>query len=268
MILVVILVVAWLAILGPGLMRRRAGHGDGVGSISHFHRQLRVLEHSGAEPIVLPAYRLHSVDGGPTAPGSRYPDVASVPVLTVVGADRLPRPALAFLGDDPAPTVPAPTRESVPTDRHPGAGAASTYRLPDPEQRSLARRRRRDTLMVLLLATVLTFLIGLIPGAGVAWMVTAVSGVALVAYVGMLVHLRSMAQERERKLHPLRPAASVGSRRPFDGAPSGDDRYGFDGFAYDGNGGHDDRGRFDERAVDAVYGDESYDRPARHAVAR
>src|ERR1700677_1255936 len=84
-ILVVIMVVAWIIILGPSLLRRRA-RGGGVNSTSHFHRQLRVLEHSAPEPIVAPAYRLRAVAGsagvgdGSAAGG---PDVA--PVLTVVG---------------------------------------------------------------------------------------------------------------------------------------------------------------------------------------
>src|SRR5271155_4536252 len=103
MILVIIIAAAWIVILTPSLMKRRSQAVGEIGSISHFHRQLRVLEHSGPQPIVAPAYRLRSVDGGgagtPMGPG--YPDVAAVPVLTVVGAGQLPRPALAFLGEDP-----------------------------------------------------------------------------------------------------------------------------------------------------------------------
>ena len=47
------------------------------------------------------------------------------------------------------------------------------------------------------------------PGASAAWILTALSGVALAAYVALLVHLRRMAEERERKLHYLRPEGSV-----------------------------------------------------------
>ena len=103
MILVVVIVVAWLAILGPQLMKRRS-RAAGVTSVSHFRRSLRVLEHSAPDPIVKPAFRLRAVGGpGQSQPGSPYPEVSAMPVLTVVGADQLPRPALAFLGEDPPP---------------------------------------------------------------------------------------------------------------------------------------------------------------------
>ena len=252
MILVMILVVAWLVILGPSLLRRRSGHGDGVSSISHFHRQLSVLEHSGSAPIVLPAYRLHSVDGEPANAGPRYPDVASVPVLTVVGADQHPRPALAFLGDAP----PAPVVEATaPSARR--ADPVASYRSPDPELRSLARRRRRDTLMTLLMVTVLTLMIGFIPGAGVAWVVSAITGLALVAYVAMLVHLRSMADERERKLRYLQPTGAADARfghggrhGEYVGSEAGDDAYG------------------DVLGEGVSTGTGDYSHPARQAVAR
>ena len=62
MILVVFLAAAWAVILGPVLLRRRSERGRGsVNSISHFHRQLRILEHAAPEPIVVPAYRLRAV---------------------------------------------------------------------------------------------------------------------------------------------------------------------------------------------------------------
>lgn len=264
MILVVILVVAWLVILGPSVLRRRSAHGDGVSSISHFHRQLQVLEHSGGQPIVVPAYRLQSVDGGRSASSSRYPDVASVPVLSVVGADQLPRPALAFLGGDPAETrstapaggmpssgrVPAPDA-TVPSLRDP----VEVYRPLDPEQRRLARRRRRDTLMILVLVTVLSLLVGCIPEVRMAWVITGFAGVALAAYVAMLVHLRSMADERERKLHYLRPESGV----------AGGYGYGY-GYGED----IEDVGYPDPASPElvAAYEASRYDHPARQAVAR
>ncbi len=57
MALVVIIVVAWVVILIPGFLRRRSAS-DATDSISHFHQQLRILEHSAPKPIVAPAYRL------------------------------------------------------------------------------------------------------------------------------------------------------------------------------------------------------------------
>lgn len=185
MIVVGILVMAWVVILGPGVVRRHGEHGDGVSSISRFHRQLEVLEHSGAQPLVHPAYRLHSTEGGTPGVKPRYPEVGSVPVLTVVGADLLPRPALAFLAEDhgsPARLLPITS---------------------DPDPRMRARRRRRDTLSVLAMVVLTTFLIGFVPGAGLVWLVTVVGAGVLAAYVAMLVHMRAQAEERERKLHYL-----------------------------------------------------------------
>jgi len=219
-VLVVVIALAWMVILGPGLMKRRSRSVDGISSISHFHHQLRVLEHSGPQPIVRPAYRLHGhpaaagMDDGPSTN-----DFGPRPVLTVVGADQLPRPALAFLGDDPvddASDRPAHHRPE-PGMRLPGTGGlvgpgpkvAGIGQPPgDSAARHLARRRRRDTLGILAMVFVASGMLGFVPGASAVWSVTAVSGVALMAYVALLVRLRQQAEERERKLHYLEPGTS------------------------------------------------------------
>ncbi len=103
MILLVVIAVAWVVILGPGLLRRRQNGTTGINSISHFHHQLRVLEHSSPPPIVAPAYRLQAVGDRPVAVVQDDPESPPRPVLSVVGAKDLPRPALAFLGDDDPP---------------------------------------------------------------------------------------------------------------------------------------------------------------------
>ena len=228
MILVIIMVVAWVVILGPSIVKRRSREG-GVNSISHFHRQLRVLEHSAPPPIVAPAHRLRALDGsGPLAVGSNPSGAGPAPVLTVVGATQLPRPALAFLGDDRAdPTAQhdperpgpySPPREFGGfADPRPGGMGAPGW-SGESAARQLTRRRRRDTLAVLTLVLVSTALIGFIPGAGAAWMVTALSAVALAAYVGLLVHLRKRADERDQKLHYLSPAPVV-AERPREALP-------------------------------------------------
>jgi hypothetical protein len=220
-ILVVIMVVAWMIILGPSLLRRRAR--GGVNSISHFHRQLRVLEHSAPEPIVAPAYRLRAVAGSAGAGAGSIDGPEAAPVLTVVGANDLPKPALAFLGQDPGPTAPslpggpghpAPSQRGAPGRPGPWTGGAATRRPEASLSRRRACRRRRDTLGVLGLTVVLSALIGLVPAARLVWAVTAVAGVALVGYVALLIHLRRVAEEREQKLAYLRPAASGAGLHP------------------------------------------------------
>jgi hypothetical protein len=217
-VLVIIIAVAWIVILGPNLVKRHSRSVDGIGSISHFHRQLRVLEHSAPQPIVTPAYRLRALDGPADSRGPVDAGLQPAPVLTVVGASQLPRPALAFLGEDPVQPTHGPLAQSYrasalgPADRRGSRSGAMVLTTPagDSPARRLARRRRRDTLAILTLVFVGTGLIGIAPGAGLAWMVTAVSGTALVGYVALLVHLRRMAEERERKLHYLRPGHQDG----------------------------------------------------------
>lgn len=234
MALVVILAITWLAILGPGIVRRRSQFSDGTGSIAHFHRQLRVLRRSSPAPIVRPAFRLRSVQGE-GLPGGPDADAGAVPVLTVVGADRLPRPALAFLGERTA----APGGRSFEGDRfdapgpsHAGTGnRPSSFRPLTPSVRQLNCKRRRDTLAVLAMVFVGTLLVGGIPGAHALWVLTAFSAVVLAGYVTLLVHLRNMAAERQHKLRYLEP-------------------------------------RHAGRAYDAQPDDASYGRPAARAAAR
>jgi hypothetical protein len=216
-ILLVVVAVVWIAILGRGMLRRRTDGVDGITSISDFHQQLRVLEHSAPPPIVAPAYRLHAIGGRLVSPGeAEGPEHDGPPVLTVVGAKDLPRPALAFLGHEVGeePEHPAPTGPPGPTARsHPGPAAsfddgarsAGPFQRPPHEQlaRRLARRRRRDILGVLTVVFVLTMLGGFIPGASVLWTLSALSGLALTAYVVLLVQIRRRAEERERKLRYL-----------------------------------------------------------------
>ncbi len=221
MVLVIIVGVAWIIILVPSVMKRRSRAVGEIGSISHFHQQLRVLEQSAPQPIVTPAYRLRAVDGSGDATVVPH-GPHQVPVLTVVGADQLPRPALAFLGNPPASadgeeasefmTVPASPEATPASWPMVGAGsepAVTSTRTGDTHQRHLVRRRRRDTLVVLFGVFIVTLLIGFIPRASTAWAVTALSGLALVAYVAFLVHLRRMAEEREQKLHYLNPDGIV-----------------------------------------------------------
>jgi hypothetical protein len=254
MVLVIIILVAWVVILGPSMIKRRARSG-GDQSITHFHHQLRILEHSAPEPIVAPAYRLRTVDGSGSATAISYPDRGVRPKLTVVGAKQLPRPALAFLGEPaPAPGV-TPTAEALraprdvvpddhPPDRfddgyavHDGGPTTAGRVRPardewagpgappvvfeggargDALARTQARRRRRDTLSVLVAAFVLSLLAGAVTGASAALALCALVGVTLVAYVALLAHLRRRAFERERKLHYLdgrddrRPARTGG----------------------------------------------------------
>ena len=64
MILLVLVGLLWVAVLAPSAWRRFSER-QGVGSIDHFHHQLRLLEHA-APKTVTPAYRLHTAVPGRT----------------------------------------------------------------------------------------------------------------------------------------------------------------------------------------------------------
>jgi hypothetical protein len=225
-VVVIIIVAAWSVILGPSLLKRRARTG-GDQSITHFHYQLRVLEQRAPDPIVAPAYRLRAVDGSGAPTTIHYPDSGRPPVLTVVGAKELPRPALAFLGEPPvdadadaaaplpvfapvadrtADLAPAGRFDTPDHDAVPAPGPTAP-RVPDALTRAQARRRRQDTLTILGAVFIITLMTAAVTGSSFVWAVVALDGVALAAYVGILVHLRRMASEREMKLHYLDPLA-------------------------------------------------------------
>lgn len=258
MVVVLVIVIAWAVVLGPGIIRRYLK--GGIGSIHHFHHQLEILEQNAVTPpMSAPAFRLHVVDGTGAITDGDSPVEPTVPVLTVVRPKETLRPALAFLGQDPVPAVdesdvhgtaglPTAERLSSGWDRtgllgpdgyertyDPGAYARSVghpageglagrtpdlrprrdrtelfdvsarlqHRSVELHHRQLLRQRRRDTLVVLVAVFALTAIVGFVPGASVAWLVTLVSGVSLAGYVFMLVHLRRRAEEHERKLHYL-----------------------------------------------------------------
>jgi hypothetical protein len=94
---------------------------------------------------------------------------------------------------------------AVEPDRRPAAQVPQDQYRVDAFSRQVARKRRRATLMVLVLTFACSVFLGMIPAARLLWVASAISAVAIVAYVAVLVHLRSVAEERELKLHYLRP---------------------------------------------------------------
>ena len=216
----VFLAIVWAIILIPTLLRRRRS-GD---SISHFHHQLGILQRRDT-PQSPPPYRLQSVPSTRSVTVNGSP-ITTPPILTVVGCEQLPRPALAYLGKQ-GPSDPQTPGE--PDLRQPARVAEEPARVSDAFSRQVARKRRRDTLMVLVLTFACSVFLGMIPATHVLWVLSAVSGVAIVAYVALLVHLRGVAEERERKLHYLRPEAAYETGTPVS-AHYDEDGYREDGF--------------------------------------
>lgn len=195
--ILVFLVVLWVVVLGPTVLRRRAAHNrDSVGSVGAFRRQLRILGRSEGPAIVEPVHRLA---------------VTQRPVVVPINASGLPvitgRGGLSVVR-----TTADQVRSQISTDetsREFEGGAleeSSAHRAsktPDPYFRSGACKRRRDVLMALVAIVVTTGLLGMVPPLRMALTLTAVSLVALVAYVGLLVYLRNLAVERQAKLRFL-----------------------------------------------------------------
>ncbi len=63
--------------------------------------------------------------------------------------------------------------------------------------------RRRRVITVLAGATVFSFVVGLIPGAGVMWDLALIGLICIVAYVAMLIHFNRLAVERAQKVIAL-----------------------------------------------------------------
>ena len=76
--------------------------------------------------------------------------------------------------------------------------------------RARTQKRRRDIFVGLLAAMGASLLLGLIPGLRILWVVHLIFDAFFAAYVGVLVHMRNEAAEREMKVRFLPRSA----RRP------------------------------------------------------
>lgn len=189
-----LLAVVWAAVLGPGIIRRRAEH-RAASSIGAFHRQLRVLRRTGPT-LVAPVHHLR-----PTEPGA-----STVPTHAVPGS----RPGLILIRPDTVAAAPSEAdAPAVPTEPQPTGRRSDPYFRPD------ACRRRRDVLVALAAGFGLTFVLGMVPGLRPILYLSLVLLAGLAAYVVMLVRLRNLAVEREAKLRylPETSAAPAGFER-------------------------------------------------------
>ncbi len=173
-VVLVVLVLVWVVVLGPSLLRRTSDR-QNKDSIGSFHHQLSVLGRTGPS-LMAPAHRL----------GTALPTA---------------RDDVEILG----PLVSVSSRSEPPSIRPdmPGMDPHDAIRRSDPYFRPGACKRRRDVLMVLLCALTVTGLVGVIPAMHLVLTVTAFVGVLLAAYIGLLVRLRNQALEREVKLRYL-----------------------------------------------------------------
>jgi hypothetical protein len=122
---------------------------------------------------------------------------------TVRPANRLVDPAPRYA---PGPTVRRATGPALRT--RPVAANASALR------RRHVQKRRRDVFFALLIGTVGSLGLALLPGLSIMWSVQVLFDLLLVVYVAVLVHLRNRAAEREMKLRYMPSARQAARARP------------------------------------------------------
>jgi hypothetical protein len=165
-LVLLVLAVIWAAVLIPPALRARA-EGRPGDSISAFHRQLAVLRRTG-----------------PLSRGSGMVSKGSVP---------LPRSTSVVMGGN----VRAMNRPS--RNRRPVAATRPTPSV----ARARTLQRRRAVLAALVCGALGTLVLGAIPFLRALWGLHLIVDVLLVAYVGLLIHQRNLAAERDINVHFL-----------------------------------------------------------------
>lgn len=217
MILLVLVVLLWVGVLAPSAWRRFREH-QGVGSIDSFHHELQLLEHA-APKTVAPAYRLHTAAPGPGGAADAQVVDPSRPKLMLVrptddeaaadvdGTDGCHYERVGVL-DRPEPLCLPDTSADL-----------AVYR------REQARQRCTVLLRCLVGVAVSTGLIGMFPGMHLAWIFTALSGLAALGLVGLIGYAREL--ETQRRMRRARSEAIDLSRNPavagYPGAWDDDD---------------------------------------------
>ncbi len=81
-------------------------------------------------------------------------------------------------------------------------------------RRRAAQRRRRDVLLSLLAGAFGSFLLALVPGMSAIWFVQLIFDLLVAGYVAVLLQVRGVSTERQRKVSYMPPARQPGDRRP------------------------------------------------------
>ena len=211
MILLVLVVLLWVGVLAPSAWRRFRER-EGVGSIDSFHHQLQLLEHASPKTVA-PAYRLHTAVPGSTGLSDGQTADPSRPKLVLVrptddraaadidGTDGAHYERVGVL-DRPEPVCLPDTSADL-----------AVYR------RQVARRRCTVLLRCLVGVSISTGLIGMFPGMHLAWVFTALSGLAALGLVGLIGYAREL--EAQQRMRHGRVAREVHSDSPLDQATAG-----------------------------------------------
>jgi hypothetical protein len=176
-ILLVLLAIVWVAVLAPSALHRYRERQRG-GSIDHFQHELRLLKHAG--PKVGTSDATESSLSRPKLVLLR--PVAAGQTADIDDVDGTHYARVGVIESPQPPVSPAQTH----------AGLAS-YR------RHQARQRCTAVLRVLTAVAVTTGILGAIPSFHLAWIFTAITGVAALGLVGLIAHAREVEEQRQRR---------------------------------------------------------------------
>ncbi len=230
-----IILALWVALLTPGAVKWFRTHRPST-SVASFHRQLRLLEHTGPK-LVEPAYRLEGADERvteweePPAP-ARTPRLVLLPTgetqkesttMRHHHQDRYEDPYGDDLAHEPAWDDPWEPQDAA---YEPATRSYRTVRAPryddygyddereiddEPPVRVLtparARSRRTRILWGLAGVTVATFILGLLPDLGILWAVSLLGVVALVGYLVLMFYASNAGLYGNDALERLTPIA-------------------------------------------------------------
>ena len=231
-----IILALWVALLTPGVVKWLRNHKPST-SIASFHRQLRLLEHTGPK-LVEPAYRLEGEDERLTE-WEEPPPPARVPRLVLLPTGETPKESTTMrhhrqdryedgyadddvLGepafDDPwargeAAYEPATrSHRTVRTPRFDEYGYDEEVYEDDDEPLHVltparARSRRTRILWGLGGAIAASFVLGLLPGLGILWAVSLIGVVALVGYLALMFYASNAGLYGNDALERLTPVA-------------------------------------------------------------
>ncbi len=214
MILLVLVGILWILVLLPSAYRRFSER-QSVGSIDHFHRELDLLEHAGPK-LVTPAYRLHTAGPGGDVAGSgaASSDGPSMYRAKLVLVRPVDNEAAADIDDSDGAHyervgVLEPPQPVVPREQT--RAELQAYR------RHEARRRCTTMVRVLTGLTISTALLGILPSLRMAWVFSALTGVVLVAMVGLIAYARELEAQRGSRRPPPQWAVESEPADPHEG---------------------------------------------------
>lgn len=201
--ILLLLAVLWIAVLTPGIIKRRAERHSAT-SIDSFHRELHLLERTGPK-MVAPAYRLETATLVTGSSPSGLPAITSRPgrpKLVLVGKGTAGESVDGGVGSEwssdgdgyagVGEMAGQPHRASSLAE----AVAAQERKSFEQYQRRQACKRRRDIFLALVATFVLTLGLGAVHSLRALWFITLLAGLALAAYVILVGYARRLAAER------------------------------------------------------------------------